>query len=32
MGKLLTMLRDNGGILHCDLPDDIYILGNKVVV
>ncbi|MDR0834220.1 MAG: NADAR family protein [Candidatus Symbiothrix sp.] len=31
MGKLLTMLRDNSGILHCDLPDDIYILGNKVV-
>jgi hypothetical protein len=31
MGKLLTMLRDNGGILPCNLPDDIYILGNKVV-
>jgi predicted NAD-dependent protein-ADP-ribosyltransferase YbiA (DUF1768 family)/lambda repressor-like predicted transcriptional regulator len=30
MGKLLSMLRDNKGILSYSLPDDIYILGNKV--
>lgn len=30
MGKLLTMLRDNNGVLSYSLPDDIYILGNKI--
>ena len=30
MGKLLTLLRDNNGILDYTLPDDIYILGNKI--
>jgi hypothetical protein len=30
MGKLLTMLRDGNGVLDCRLPDDIYILGNKI--
>ncbi|NDW08467.1 NADAR domain-containing protein [Dysgonomonas sp. 520] len=31
MGKLLTMLRDNNGILNYTLPNDIYILGNKII-
>jgi predicted NAD-dependent protein-ADP-ribosyltransferase YbiA (DUF1768 family) len=30
MGKLLTILRDNNGILDYSLPNNIYILGNKV--
>jgi predicted NAD-dependent protein-ADP-ribosyltransferase YbiA (DUF1768 family)/DNA-binding Xre family transcriptional regulator len=30
MGKLLTLLRDNNGILHYTLPDDIYIQGNHI--
>jgi len=30
MGKLLTMLRDSNGVLSYSLPDDIYILGNKI--
>ncbi|NDV96993.1 DUF1768 domain-containing protein [Dysgonomonas sp. 521] len=30
MGKLLTLLRDNNGKLDYKLPDDIYILGNKI--
>lgn len=30
MGKLLTMLRDNNGVLSYSLPDDIYILGNRI--
>ncbi len=30
MGKLLTLLRDNNGVLDYSLPDDIYILDKKV--
>lgn len=30
MGKLLTMLRDKNGSLTYSLPNDIYILGNKI--
>jgi len=30
MGKLLTLLRDNNGVLNYSLPNDIYILGNKI--
>ena len=30
MGKLLTLLRDNNGVLDYTLPNDIFILGNKV--
>ena len=30
MGKLLTLLRDNNGILNYSLPDNIYILENKI--
>jgi predicted NAD-dependent protein-ADP-ribosyltransferase YbiA (DUF1768 family) len=30
MGKLPAMLRDGNGMLDCRLPDDIYILGNKI--
>ena len=30
MGKLLTLLRDNNGVLDYTLPNDIYILGNKI--
>lgn len=30
MGKLLTLLRDNDGMLNYTLPNDIYILGNKI--
>lgn len=30
MGKLLTVLRDSNGVLSYSLPDDIYILGNKI--
>jgi predicted NAD-dependent protein-ADP-ribosyltransferase YbiA (DUF1768 family) len=30
MGKLLTMLRDNNGVLEYRLPDDVVILGNKI--
>lgn len=31
MGKLLTLLREENGILDYSLPNDIYILGNKVI-
>ena len=30
MGKLLTLLRDHNGVLDYTLPNDIYILGNKI--